>query len=63
MNLNISFIPKFSKDNIDMTKLNAYISNEETTLNISSLDIKFNELYLATVRVNGADMFMYNISE
>ena len=39
------------------------VSNGERTVTISSPDIKFNEQYIATVRVEETDLFSYNLSK
>ena len=38
------------------------VSNEERTVTVSSPDIKFNEQYTATVRLEETDLFSYNLT-
>ena len=42
-----------------MTRYN--VSNEETTLNITSPDIRFNEYYMAIVITDGVNSFSHNL--
>ena len=55
-NLHFDLTPKFSKQIIHVTS-----NSVSRTVTISSPDIKFNEQYIATVRLEETDLFSYNI--
>jgi hypothetical protein len=60
INLDLSLSPRFSGDTIHLTSDN--VSKEETTLNISSSEIKFKEYYTAIVTVDGLDSFSHKLN-